>query len=284
LLKTLGESGIKSADPLQWLGTRELSSDAPVASPDEDIYVSPSSLASFDDCGLKWFLERSGAQDSDSTAQLLGVAIHFIASQLLENPELTLEQGVAQLTEAWPVVDQNVGWFKTQQLQDATRMLKRFFEWHHANPRELVFVEKNFEVKFGRAIVRGSVDRLERDPINGEYFVVDLKTGASVTAAEAAEHKQLEAYQLGVVAGGFSDLPEGATSSGAGLLFLKKETKKIATIDQPSIDAPTVIAEVEAAAEGMAAATFNAVINKQCRMCAIKALCPLQAEGRSVID
>ena len=284
LLKTLGESGIKSADPSQWLGTRELSSDAPVARPDEDIYVSPSSLASFDDCGLKWFLERSGAQDSDSTAQLLGVAIHFIASQLLENPELTLEQGVAQLTEAWPVVDQNVGWFKTQQLQDATRMLKRFFEWHHANPRELVFVEQNFEVKFGRAIVRGSVDRLERDSVSGEYFVVDLKTGAPVTAAEAAEHKQLAAYQLGVVAGGFSDLPEGATSSGAGLLFLKKETKKIATIDQPSIDAPTVIAEVEAAAEGMAAATFNAVINKQCRMCAIKALCPLQAEGRSVID
>jgi len=284
LLKTLGEAGIKSADPSQWLGTRELSSDVPVAAPDEDIYVSPSSLASFDDCGLKWFLERSGAQDSDSTAQLLGVAIHFIASQLLDNPGLTLEEGVAQLTEAWPVVDQNVGWFKTQQLQDATRMLKRFFEWHHANPRELVFVEKNFEVKFGRAIVRGSVDRLERDPVSGEYFVVDLKTGAPVTAAEAAEHKQLAAYQLGVVAGGFSDLPEGATSSGAGLLFLKKETRKIATIDQPSIDAPTVIAEVEAAAEGMAAATFNAVINKQCRMCAIRALCPLQAEGRSVID
>ena len=284
LLKTLGEAGIKSADPSQWLGTRELSSDVPVAAPDEDIYVSPSSLASFDDCGLKWFLEKSGAQDGDSTAQLLGVAIHFIASQLLEKPDLTLEEGIAQLTAAWPVVDQNVGWFKTQQLQDATRMLKRFFEWHRANPRELVFVEKNFEVKFGRAIVRGSVDRLERDPVSGEYFVVDLKTGATVTGPEAKEHKQLAAYQLGVVAGGFAELPPNPVSSGAGLLFLKNKTKKNETVDQPAIVATVVIEDVKAAAEGMAAATFNAVINKRCTTCAIKSLCPLQTEGRSVID
>jgi len=284
LLKTLGEAGIKSADPSQWLGTRELSSDAPVAGAEEDIYVSPSSLSSFDDCGLKWFLERSGAQDGDSTAQLLGVAIHFIASQLLKNPDLTLEEGVAQLTEAWPIVDQNVGWFKTQQLQEATRMLGRFFEWHRDNPRDLVFAEEKFSLKFGRAVVSGSVDRLEIDPATGKYFVVDLKTGATVTKTEAKEHKQLAAYQLGVVAGGFEKLPPDAQSMGAGLLFLKKDTDVNATIDQPPIDASTVIEEIKTVAEGMAASTFTAVINKRCRMCAIKSLCPLQAEGRSVID
>ncbi len=284
LLKTLGHAGIKSADPLKWLGTRELSSDAPLAGPDEDIYVSPSSLASFDDCGLKWFLERSGAQDGDSTAQLLGVAIHFIASQLLNNPKLTLEEGVTQLTEAWPVVDQNVGWFKAQQLQEASRMLGRFFEWHHENPRDLVFVEEKFSVKFGRAILSGSVDRLEIDPTTGKYFVVDLKSGAPVTVAEARENKQLAAYQLGVVAGGFEKLPANAESSGAGLLFLKKTTDKTVTLDQPIIDAPSVIEEIKARAEAMAGATFTAVINKRCRMCAIRSLCPLQVEGRSVIE
>jgi ATP-dependent exoDNAse (exonuclease V) beta subunit len=284
LLKTLAQSDIKSADPSLWLGTRELSSDRPIVDPADAVHVSPSSLASFDDCGLKWFLEKSGAQDGDSTAQLLGVAIHFIASQLFSNPNLTLEEGIAQLTDAWPVVDQNVGWFKDQQLQEATRMLTRFFDWHQANPRELVLAESNFQATFGRAILKGSVDRLERDPVTGHFFVVDLKTGTAVTAKEAQEHKQLAAYQLGLLAGGFEGIPEGAVSDGAGLLFLSKTTAKNTTIDQPPIDKDLIAADLQAAAEGMSAATFTAVINKRCRSCAVKNLCPLQAEGRSVIE
>lgn len=284
LLKTLASGGIHSADPSTWLGVRELSSPEPVADPSADVYVSPSSLASFDDCGLKWFLEKSGAQDGDSTAQLLGVAIHFIASQLLTNKELTFEEGLAQLTEAWPVVDQNIGWFKEQQLKEAARMLKRFFDWHGANPRELVLTESDFQAKFGRAILKGSVDRLERDPETGHYFVVDLKTGSAVTAKEAEENKQLAAYQLGILAGGFPELPADAVSDGAGLLFISKTTLKNTTINQNPIDKDLVIEDVIAAAEGMTAATFRAITNKRCRSCAIKNLCPLQSEGRSVIE
>ena len=284
VLKTLSSSGVRSADPSQWIGVRNISTNQPVIDPAKSVPVSPSALTSFDDCGLKWFLEKSGAQDGDSTAQLLGVAIHFIASQLFKKPDLTLEEGIAQLTEAWPVVDQNVGWVKTQQLQEATRMLTRFFEWHQANPRTLVAVEEDFALQIGRAKLSGSVDRLEVDPISGRYFIVDLKTGATVTKEAAEEHKQLAAYQLGVVAGGFAGIPEGAEVDGAGLLFLKSKTGKNETVNQSAIDAELVATDIQGAAEGMAAATFNAVINKRCGTCSIKALCPLQSEGRSVIE
>lgn len=284
VLKTLATSGIKSADPSQWLGVRDLSSDHPIIEPDKPVHVSPSALTSFDDCGLKWFLEKSGAQDGDSTAQLLGVAIHFIASQLLVKPGLTLDEGIAQLTAAWPVVDQNVGWVKTQQLDEATRMLTRFFEWHQANPRELISTESDFAVQIGRAELSGSVDRLERDRITGGYFVVDLKTGATVSREAAKEHKQLAAYQFGVVAGGFPDLPADAHSDGAGLLFLKSKTGKNETVDQPPIIQEAVAQEIQEAAQGMAAATFQAVINKRCNICSVRDLCPLQSEGRSVIE
>ena len=284
ILKNLAAAGFQSALPANWLGVRELSSLEPVAGPSENVHVSPSSLASFADCGLKWFLERSGAKDADSTAQLLGVAIHFIASQLLHKPDLTLQEATAQLTEAWPVVDQNIGWFKEQQLAQAIGMLKRFFEWQAANPRELVLVESDFRSQFGRAILQGSVDRLELDPVSGKYFVVDIKTGGAVTAKEAAENKQLAAYQLGLLTDGFSALPAGAQSDGAGLLFLSKTTDKNQTQDQAPINRELVIAEVIAAADGMTAATFTAIINKRCRTCAVRALCPLQSEGRSVID
>jgi len=284
LLKTLWESGVVSANPDNWLGIRALSIAEPVVPADQKIYVSPSSLASFGECGLKWFLERSGAQDGDSTAQLLGVAVHFIAQQVFENPELTVAEGIAQLTEAWPVVDQNVGWFKNAQLKDAHHMLTRFFEWHEANHRQLIFVEKDFEVEFGRIVLKGSVDRLELDESTGDYFVVDLKTGTPITKNQAEENKQLSAYQLGVVKNGFKELSEDARTGGAGLLFLKKGTAKNETIDQSAIDPAVTESEIAQAAAGMSAATFTAVINDHCRTCALKTLCPLQSQGRSVIE
>ena len=284
LLASLAAKGIRSADPAQWLGMRELSTDEPVISPEATISVSPSSLGSFDECQLKWFVEKSGAQDADSTAQLLGVAIHFIASQVSTNPNLTIEAGVDQLVAAWPVVDQNVGWYKEAQLETAKRMLTRFFQWHQKNPRDLVFTETKFEVEFGRVVLRGTVDRLEIDPGTGKYFVVDLKTGSPMTAKEALENKQLKAYQLGVVAKGFDDLPTGAQSDGAGLLYVAKETQKNETLDQGPIDEAEFRETVEITAEAMAGSTFTAVINSRCRSCQVKALCPLQSQGRSVLE
>ena len=287
ILRTLSQAGVKSADPKTWIGNLPLSSDQPVATPDELVHISPSSLSSFSDCGLKWFLERAGAKDADSDAQLLGVSIHFLAAQVFANPDLTFEEVKVQLTEAWPVVNQNIGWFKEEQLKEALRMLERFFEWDSSNRkrRELVAVEKDFEVTLGRAVLRGSVDRLEREIESGEYFIVDLKTGTPVTSkSEIEENKQLSAYQLGLLAGGFTDLPDDASLAGAGMLYLKKKTIEIATINQSPIDPVAVEAELRQTAEEMTAATFKAVINDRCSTCQVRALCPLQSKGRSVIE
>ena len=287
ILRTLGAAGIKSADPNSWLGSLPLSSDEPVAAPDELVHISPSSLSSFSDCGLKWFLERAGAKDADSDSQLLGVSIHFLAAQVFANPDLTFEEARVQLTQAWPVVNQNVGWFKDEQLKEALRMLERFFEWDSSNRkrRDLIAVEKDFEVTLGRAVLRGSVDRLERDRASGDYFIVDLKTGTPVTSkSETEENKQLSAYQLGLLAGGFKDLPQDLTVEGAGMLYLKKKTNEIATINQSPIDRAEVEAELRQTAQEMTAATFTAVINDRCSTCQVRALCPLQSEGRSVIE
>ena len=287
ILRTLSAAGVKSADPATWLGSLPLSSEEAVAAPDEEVYISPSSLSSFSDCGLKWFLERAGAKDADSDAQLLGVSIHFLAAQVFANPDLTFEEAKVQLTEAWPVVNQNIGWFKDEQLKEALRMLERFFEWDRSNRkrRELVAVEKDFEVRLGRAVLRGSVDRVERDPETGAYFIVDLKTGTPVTSKnEIEENKQLSAYQLGLLAGGFLDLSPDSFVDGAGMLYLKKKTNEIATINQSPIDPAAVEAELRQTAEEMTAATFTAVINDRCSTCQVRALCPLQSEGRSVIE
>ncbi len=62
----------------------------------------------------------------------------------------------------------------------------------------------------GRAVVRGQVDRLERDA-EGRLVVVDLKTGRTApTKGDVARHAQLGVYQVAVEDGGFEDVAPGA--------------------------------------------------------------------------
>ena len=283
LLKSLASEGFSSANPSTWLGARPLSSDAPVVAQDQSVFVSPSGLQSFEDCGLKWFLEKNGARDGDSTAQLLGTAIHALARMAADDSTLTLEEAIVKLTASWSIVDQSVGWFKEAQLVEARAMLKRFFDWHRENKREIVAVEEKFKVEIGRAILSGSVDRLESDGTS--LHVVDLKTGATaISPADALEHKQLAAYQLAVMEGGFAAVTDIKKSGGAELLFVAGDRADAAHRSQPTVDRDAVVAEIESAAEGMSANQFTATLNKNCRTCSVKLICPLQANGRSVIE
>ncbi len=283
LLKVLSDEGFSAAHPKNWLGAAPLSSDGPVVDPNESVFVSPSGLQSFEDCGVKWFLEKNGARDGDSTAQLLGTAIHALARMAAQDPNLTLDGAIEKLTKSWSIVDQNVGWFKEAQLGEARAMLERFFDWHRENKRQIVAVEEKFKIEIGRAIVSGSVDRLELH--DGALHVVDLKTGATASSVkEGIEHKQLAAYQLAVMEGGFARVTEVTTSGGAELLFVGGDRVDAAVRTQPVVDRDAIAQEVEAAAEGMSAREFTATINKNCRTCSVKLICPLQANGRSVIE
>lgn len=283
LLKSLASEGFSSANPSTWLGARPLSSEAPVVAKDQSVFVSPSGLQSFEDCGLKWFLEKNGARDGDSTAQLLGTAIHALARMAADDSTLTLEEAIVKLTASWSIVDQSVGWFKEAQLLEARAMLKRFFDWHRENEREIVAVEEKFKIEIGRAILSGSVDRLESD--GKSLHVVDLKTGATaISPADALEHKQLAAYQLAVMEGGFAAVSDIKESGGAQLLFVAGDRADAALRTQPTVDRNAVAAQIESAADGMSANQFTATLNKNCRTCSVKLICPLQANGRSVIE
>ena len=68
------------------------------------------------------------------------------------------------------------GWFAVRQRERAEKMVSKLAEWLRTNTRVFVAAEQDFEVTIGRAVLKGQVDRLERDA-DGRLFVVDLKTG-----------------------------------------------------------------------------------------------------------
>ena len=286
LLKTLAANEIASAKSENWLGALALSSEEPVLPPDAQVSVSPSNLQSFSECGLKWFIERSGGRDGDSTAQLLGVAIHSLAAMLKSEPGLTYEDLVNRLENGWELIDGNKGWVRDYQFKKALEKLEKFYKWHAENKsqRTLFAVEAEFEKVIGRALFNGSVDRVEIDQ-EGRVYIVDLKTGASdISKAKSEEHKQLSGYQLAVYEEAFSGDSPGNQSAGAELLFLGNDSKSASAKPQLPKDHEIIKAEVIAAADAMSANQFTATVNERCRMCAVKAICPIQPHGRTVID
>ncbi len=286
LLNTLAANEIQSAKSENWLGSLKLSSDEPVLPEGAQVSVSPSNLQSFSECGLKWFIEKSGGRDGDSTAQLLGIAIHSLAAMLKSEPGLSYEELATRLESGWQLIDGNIGWVRDYQFNQALEKLEKFYKWHSENKskRTLFAVEAEFEKTIGRALFNGSVDRVEIDE-EGRVYIVDLKTGApDITKKKAEDHKQLAGYQLAVYEEAFTGEPPGKLSAGAELLFLGTDTKSASAKPQPVKEHELIKAEVIAAADAMSANEFIATVNDRCRTCAVKGLCPIQPQGRSVID
>jgi superfamily I DNA/RNA helicase len=286
LLQTLAAREIQSAKVENWLGGLQLSTTEPILPPDAQVSVSPSNLQSFSECGLKWFIEKSGGRDGDSTAQLLGIAIHSLAAMLKGEPGLTFDELATRLENGWQLIDGNKGWVRDYQFSLALEKLEKFYKWHSDNKskRTLFAVEAEFEKVIGRALFNGSVDRVEVDS-EGRVYIVDLKTGApDISKKKAEDHKQLAGYQLAVYEEAFSGESPGTESAGAELLFLGTDGKSAAAKPQLVKEHETIKAEVIAAADAMSANEFTATVNDRCRMCAVKGLCPIQPQGRTVID
>ena len=285
LLASLADGGIEAANPRNWWGYADLSSTAPVVADGEQISISPSNLQSFNECGLKWFLERNGGRDGDATAALIGSAIHALASLVHKEPGITIAEMESRLAANWKMIDQTKGWVKDYELRQAAKKLKKFFEWHAANTRTLVGVEEKFELMIGRAKLTGSADRLEIDS-DGQVYIVDLKSGGTSGESEKSvqDNLQLAGYQLAVARDGFIDNKPATNPGGAQLLFLGGTEKGAATRTQLAVDADQTEAQIGTLAEAMAASVFVATINSRCRTCGVKNICPLQPQGRSVID
>jgi superfamily I DNA/RNA helicase/RecB family exonuclease len=281
LLKAMSAEGIYLASPDSWIGSVPLSTDAPVIDPDQEVIVSPSGAESFVECGVKWFLQNNGGSDGDSTAQVLGSAIHAFAAKMVQEPGTTREQLIENLQNSWKLIDPESGWVSASHLESAVTMLEKFVEYHKETKREVKGAELRFNVKLGRARIIGTVDRLEVEA-DGSLFIIDFKTGnTAISKEEAKKNLQLASYQLGVHEGGFTD---GNKSAGAELVYLGTSSAGASIRQQYAIDLEETKQTIETIGEGMGAATFFATVNKRCKGCPVRKSCPVQSDGRAVIE
>lgn len=282
LLARLTVSGVAEADPTSWYGSADLSSSAALRAPDETVPVSPSKVEQVHRCALRWALESAGGTAGSALSQSVGNLVHDIAREL---PAAGHAELAAELDRRWHELGMPDGWPATQTRRRADAMIRRLAEYYTeiSGP---VLVEESFEVQVGRAVLRGSVDRLERSGDDG-VRVTDLKTGRGIpSVAEASTNAQLGAYQLAVESGAFPELGPDVHSVGAQLVFVGEGVRATRRTQEALGEAEGSWAQtlVTEAAETMAGARFRAVENSLCPTCSVRRACPVQSEGRHVVD
>jgi superfamily I DNA/RNA helicase/RecB family exonuclease len=284
-LTRLADAGVRGADPKTWYALTELSDAGPIVGDGEHVRLSPSHVETFTRCGLRWLLESAVGAGHPDVLRHLGTVIHAAAQLIAEGAD---ERQVAgRIDEIWHHLDFGSVWYGNRQRELAEKMVRKFLDWHTANPRELLATEEALRVRVGRVEITGRVDRLEGDE-QGRGVIVDLKTGASSPHdAELDRHPQLGVYQLAVLLGAFERF--GVTEPGgaelvqvgkAGYTMRAKVQRQGALPDDP--DPAWALNLVDAVAEGMAGPVYQAKVNPGCRTCPVASCCPVSPDGGQV--
>ncbi|MDM4763513.1 PD-(D/E)XK nuclease family protein [Galbitalea sp. SE-J8] len=276
-LAQLARAGVPGADPDDWHGLRSPSTDVPLYVPGEDVPVSPSQLGRFEESPLDWFL---GLVTDETMPAIvgLGTILHW-AMETATDP--SVDGLLAAVESRWGEL-----LFESPWLAERHRRMARTFATGiagyladaAASGAAVVGAEKRFELpveipadgdepRVERAVIRGSIDRVERQG-DGRVLIVDLKTGTPEPPKRIPEHPQLSAYQLAYASGALDDvLAEHGEHSGGGarLLWVKERTRDRAykTSDQEPFDAEAVERfrdRIRVAALGMAVAEYQGLI------------------------
>jgi len=284
-LARLAAARVVGADPSSWWALTQLSDDRPLRAEGVTVSVSPSRIESFNECSLRWLLSACGGDGPSVGAANIGTLIHDIASELGDVDEATMR---AEVEVRWGRLGLPAGWLSRRHLSEAQVMvarLARYFDESAAGGWERVGAELDMEVELGRALLKGRVDRLEREG-GGALRVVDLKTGSTKPSrGDLLRNAQLGAYQAAVEHGAFAE--HGDVSAGAALLQVGKaagvrttlqEQAPLSGDDDPGW-ARTLVADT---AEGMSGSHFVATIGQACTFCAVRSSCPVQPAGRVI--
>ncbi|MFC4050568.1 ATP-dependent helicase [Actinomadura syzygii] len=288
-LARLARAGVRGAKPENWYAITALSDVGPAFAEDEQITISPSQVEAFTTCGLRWLLASAvGAQDGGPNEySTMGKVVHAVAEMAGADDGIDEVHVAERLNEIWNDLEFRSAWYSEKQREQATRMVDKFLTWHRDNPNEVVALEESFKVDLGRVVIKGRIDRAERDE-QGRAVIIDIKTSSAVVPKDdLTRHPQLGVYQYAVMLGAFER--HGLIEPGGAKLVQVGKAAFAAKAREQEQPAPSEDSDpewpkklVEIVANGMASDVFQARANDKCRTCPVRSCCPVHDEGGQV--
>jgi RecB family exonuclease len=284
-----GKPLVPVADPRRWWGVLEPTvGPRPVRAPGSRIALSGSTVAAWQACPRRWFLDHEAhAQGVASSSQGFGSVVHALAEAVATGAvEADVDTLMQQLDTVWDSLPYDAAWQRDREHENARQLLDRFLRWHRDNDRELLGAEVEFAVPHGDdVLLRGRADRLERNG-DGGVVVVDLKTSKNPpNNSDLATEPQLGVYQLAVRNGAFADEHPG-DPGGAELVQLRISTYgKVKVQPQPALAADDrwIDEVVDGVARDIRAESFAARPSDRCDRCAYRSSCPAVDAGEQVV-
>jgi|GEM_PF-3520359 Superfamily I DNA and RNA helicases len=277
-LAYLARNGVEAANPDNWVGAQDLSTESEIE--DGQLHLSPSRLQVAEDCALSWFFEgiqggrRDGIFVPAASAAGLGTMIHEIAEKC---PTGSREELQALFDERFELLGIDTNTWIGQKEKERAQELLDLLASYLAKPVADVQVEVPLRLDLGPAVVHGRIDRLET-AANGEKRIVDIKTGKTSMSRAAVEgNLQLATYQLAAEEGGLGE--EGRLSHLQGAVYLNLGAPPAAGPEmlQPPLDDESkerLTSRLSRITDSMRGPTF--VPNPtRCAHCQFVGICPL---------
>jgi DNA helicase-2/ATP-dependent DNA helicase PcrA len=233
--------------------------------------LSASDLSLYLTCPLKYkFARVFGIPQEPTINQRFGILIHNVLERFHKEPPENDEDGLPLLTNLFETGWRRTGFGSTDdelQFRDRAReALRLYWERERVAEGEPVWLEKKFDFKVGEHHVRGRVDRVDRLP-DGDYELIDYKTGERRTEAELESDLQLALYRLAA-----REAWEVEASTGSYYYVL--DADKVAAPTKPD-DAERVERTVLQVGEGILGQDFEPRPSPSvCGWCDYRLICP----------
>jgi DNA helicase-2/ATP-dependent DNA helicase PcrA len=166
----------------------------------EGVVLSASDIDTYRTCPLKYKFARVFRIPQEPTVhQRFGILVH----QVLERFHAGASGTPGTLAELLGLLD--AGWRRggfgdseeERQLRGkAAAALTRYHERFQGSDSEPVWFERQFTFKLGPHLLRGRVDRVDLLP-DGDYELIDYKTGRPKTPVQLVDDVQLSLYAVG---------------------------------------------------------------------------------------
>jgi DNA helicase-2/ATP-dependent DNA helicase PcrA len=233
--------------------------------------LSASDLSLYLTCPLKYkFARVFGIPQEPTINQRFGILIHNVLERFHKEPPEDEEEGLPLLNRLFEAGWRRSGFGTSDdelQFRDRAReALRLYWERERVAEGEPVWLERKFDFKVGEHHVRGRVDRVDRLP-DGDYELIDYKTGERKTEADLDSDLQLALYRLAA-----REAWEIEASTGSYYYVL--DADKVAAPTKPD-DAERVERTVLQVGEGILGQDFEPRPSPTvCAWCDYRLICP----------
>jgi DNA helicase II / ATP-dependent DNA helicase PcrA len=233
----------------------------------DGLLLSASDIDTYRTCPLKYKFARVFRIPSEPTLnQRFGILVHQVLERYHQSGGRTLDELLGLLEAGWRRGGFGGSDQERQLHAKADGALRRYHDRFRAEPCEPLWFEKAFTFRMGAHTLRGRVDRVDRLP-DGDYELIDYKTGRPRSAAQLREDVQLSLYAVG------AREAWGLDSSRQAYLYVLDDTKVPLPVED--VDRDWITETVFEVADGIMAQGFEPTPSyAACSVCDYRIACP----------